>query len=467
MEKAVMFCGQSGVGKSVVVMDVLTNKAEERGYVNILIGFSAQTSSRRTQETLEAKLDKKRKGVYGAGVNKKLIAFIDDVNMPIKEFYGAQPPIELLRQFLDFKGLYDRQKLFWKNIEDLTLVAACAPPGGGRQDLTPRFVRHFSMLTIAPPTEAVMKHIFGSILSGFLETFPADVKALTSSMVDSTIEVYTRICADLLPTPAKSHYTFNLRDLSKVFQGVLMIREKFCQDAKLAVKLWIHEAMRVFCDRLIDEPDRKYFKEMALEIVKRKFSIELEYEETFIKHPILFGDYLKMGVSVEDRMYEYADVDKLPKLFGNYLDEYNQMNTGKPMDLVFFKDCIEHISRLGRVLRQPRGNMLLVGVGGSGKQSLTRFAVGMFGGEYECKQIEITRNYGMNDFREALKEMYISCGEGKPVVFLLTDNQIVQEAFLEDINNVLNSGDVPNLFPPDEKEKVMTDIRPCTVSWPA
>jgi hypothetical protein len=75
---------------------------------------------------------------YGAPLNKRLVFFIDDINMPAREKYGAQPPIELLRQFQDLKGFYDRKKLFWKDIEDTVLCAACAPPGGGRQEVTPR-----------------------------------------------------------------------------------------------------------------------------------------------------------------------------------------------------------------------------------------------------------------------------------------------------------------------------------------
>lgn len=77
---------------------------------------------------------------YGAPVNKKIVFFIDDVNMPAREKYGAQPPIELLRQFQDFQGFYDRKKLFWKDVEDTMLCAACAPPGGGRQEVSARYV---------------------------------------------------------------------------------------------------------------------------------------------------------------------------------------------------------------------------------------------------------------------------------------------------------------------------------------
>jgi dynein heavy chain len=80
-------------------------------------------------------LEKKRKTRFGAPFGKKIVCFVDDVNMPQREKYFAQPPIELLRQFLDFRGFYDRQLLFWKDVEDMTIVSACAPPGGGRNEV--------------------------------------------------------------------------------------------------------------------------------------------------------------------------------------------------------------------------------------------------------------------------------------------------------------------------------------------
>jgi dynein heavy chain len=112
----------------VVARGLLNGIAEKASYVPQFINFSAQTSSKRTQEMIEGKLEKRRKNIIGAPVGKRVIIFVDDLNMPKLDTYGSQPPIELLRQYQDFGGMYDREKLFWKEIQVkicLCLVCLC------------------------------------------------------------------------------------------------------------------------------------------------------------------------------------------------------------------------------------------------------------------------------------------------------------------------------------------------------
>ncbi len=90
------------------------------------------------------------------------------------------------------------------------------------------------------------------------------------------------------------------------------------------------------------------------------------------------------------------------------------------MNLVFFEDAIEHIARVARVLRQPRGNMMLIGVGGSGKQSLTKLSCHML--TYSPRQVEITKNFGTEQFRDFIKELMFASGiEGENLCLILTD----------------------------------------------
>jgi dynein heavy chain len=111
------------------------------------------------------------------------------------------------------------------------------------------------------------------------------------------------------------------------------------------------------------------------------------------------------------------------------LEDYNSVSTA-PMKLVLFLDAIEHVSRVARVVRLPLGNALLLGVGGSGRQSLTRLATYLE--EFDLFQIEIAKGYGKNEWRDDLKKVLMMAGmDGKDTVFLFTDTQIVMESFLE------------------------------------
>ena len=116
--------------------------------------------------------------------------------MPMREKFFAQPPIELLRQWLDYSGWYDRKERAFKKIIDTTLLAAMGPPGGGRNQITPRIVRHFNVINNTEMDTESMMRIFGTILSGFMSSPPFEeaVSALALPIVTSTVEVRACVC---------------------------------------------------------------------------------------------------------------------------------------------------------------------------------------------------------------------------------------------------------------------------------
>ncbi|CAB3225668.1 unnamed protein product [Arctia plantaginis] len=460
--KPVMFTGDTGVGKTVVAVGVLNKLASSGYYIPFIMNFSAQTSSGRTQEVLEGRLDKRPRKALGAPLGKKMVVFIDDVNMPRLDVYGAQPTIELLRQFLDFGGLYDRDKLYWKEILDVILSCACAPPGGGRNPLTARFVRHFAMLFISAPSPDAMKVIFKAILEGHMEDFVSEVSVLGDSIVYAAVEVYNKICAELLPTPAKSHYVFNLRDLSKCMQGVLQSDAGFMKSPQAMLRLFYHECLRVFHDRLINIEDKSYFYHLMCNVCEKFFKTPILNipEDAIIEHPppLFWGDFINSAVPKENRQYaEISDLNKLAVVLKEYLIEYNSTARAE-MHLVLFQDAIEHVVRLARVLRAERGHCLLVGPGGSGRRSVATLAGHV--NECKCMGMELKRTYEKPEFHDDLRKMFMRAGVNyEDTVFLFTDTQITKEEFLEDINNMLNSGEVPNLFEGDTYENVQSGCR--------
>ncbi len=99
--------------------------------------------------------------------------------------------------------------------------------------------------------------VCGLVLTKQRTSAPQEVRAKGGSLVKATLEIYNTIRAQLLPTPAKSHYTYNMRDLSKVFQGVQSVGVPV-PDTRSLVRLWAHETLRVFHDRLVSDEDRNW-----------------------------------------------------------------------------------------------------------------------------------------------------------------------------------------------------------------
>lgn len=432
-----LISGLTGTGKTLLMKSFLADV--DKVFQKAMIMFSARTSAGDVQTFIESNLMKRRKGCIGPDTRKFFIFMIDDLNMPMKEVYGAQPAIELLRIVVERAELYDRSTLELKVLEDVQYISILGKSGGYM--VSQRFLASFFLLAFDNYGKESLFKILSTLLDIGFTNYPQCILDSSSKVAYGIITVYEKILKDLPPTPTKSHYTFSLRDLSNVLKGIFIVPVHKLTDINTLCKLWVHECLRVFSDRLIDLND----KEVLLDIVKSSLmdNFSINWSSLIPTEPI-FCNF------IDDKAYqEVANIENLKKFLTDECEEYSTNNTAEKMNLIFFDYAIKHICRISRVIFWNSGNMLLIGVGGSGRMSLTKLTAFIL--KLDVFQIKLTKTYATSEWSEDLKTILIATGqESKKLVFFLRDSDIIQESFLESINNILNTGYFPNLFSPDE-----------------
>lgn len=452
----VLFCGKSGTAKTASITDLMSN-LDQDVYMCRTLNFSNCTTSLDVQNSLEENLDCPTKDTAIPQGGKEMILFIDDVNMPTVDIYGTQQPIALLKLLIDKGGMYERGgDLIWKSVHKVQYISAMAPPGGARAMLDPRFTSLFNVIHVVSPSDESLHHIFNTILGNHTKNFADEIKNAHKTITDTTIKFFEDVVAKLPPTPSKFHYIFNLRDLSRVFEGLCKSTPSKYQTIGDFIRLWRNECLRVFHDRLTNMDDRNFVMGKVESFIEANFP---GAREQAISDPSLFGDFVSESGSTEGP-FLYKDLDTYESLmqhFSDVLEDYSIVKKSRS-SIVLFNYVVEHLTRILRIIRTPRGNALLIGIGGSGKKSLTRVAA--FAAGYEVFEITLTRTYNEDDFREELRRLYKMVGvERKQVVFLFSDSHIVNEGFLEIVNNMLTSGIVPALFGPDDKETFSASVK--------
>jgi dynein heavy chain len=343
-------------------------------------------------------------------------------------------------------------------------------PGGGRNDIPSRLKRQFVVLNCTIPSDVSVDKIFGTMLEGHFSAarkFSEEIIALVPKIPAITRKLWQMTKTKMLPTPAKFHYIFNLRDLSRIVEGMLNSKSEEVNSAKLLMNLWEHECSRVIPDRFITSEDVDWFNKSVTNLATKELGDEFGQ---FVSQRSLFVDFLREPPEIEDpeveidleaiKVYERVpSFEVLRERLIDYMKQYNEAIRGSKMDLVLFEDAMKHIVRISRIIRTARGNALLVGVGGSGKQSLTKLAA--FIAKSQVFQIAISKNYNTSNLMEDLKLMYkVTGAQGRSLTFIFTDNEVKEEGFLGFINNILTSGEITNLFPKDEIIGISSDLRP-------
>ncbi|CCD16812.1 unnamed protein product, partial [Trypanosoma congolense IL3000] len=316
----VVVVGPTGTGKSVAAGGLVLSGVSDN-LLGLVFTFTPQTKAGALQDSLMSKFDKRRSHVYGAPVGKHFLVFIDDANLPQKERYGAQPPLELLRQLLGHGGLYSfTGGIKWNSVIDTSFVMAMGPPGGSRTQVSNRLMRYFNYVSFPEMSEASKRTILNTIIKGGLRQrgVEEDITNLTPSLVDATLKIFKRCRKAFVPTPSHVHYSFNMRDVMRVFPMIYINDSSSLADRDVLLRQWVHEMQRVFCDRLICTQDREEFLSFIDEEVVQ-MGYEGGYKALVPEGRLIFGDFMSTG----DRAYhQITDMTALAAFFNEQLAAY-------------------------------------------------------------------------------------------------------------------------------------------------
>ena len=292
-EKAVLLIGEQGTAKTVMIQGYCAKYDIER-HVTKTLNFSSTTTPGMYQRSIESYVEKRVGTTFGPPAGKKMTIFIDDVNMPTINEWGDQITNEIVRQLCENGGFYNLDKPGdFINIVDVQFVAAMIHPGGGRNDIPQRLKRQFNVFNCTLPSNNSIDQIFKTIGNGYFcaeRNFTSAVSGLINQLVPLTRQLWQQTKVKMLPTPDKFHYIFNLRDLSRIWQGILTVKAPECTTQADIVSLWRHECTRTISDRFVDQTDRDWFDGTLENLVQEAFGEDLKNQ---MKSEPYYVDFLR------------------------------------------------------------------------------------------------------------------------------------------------------------------------------
>jgi dynein heavy chain 1, cytosolic len=443
--KPLMLCGPPGSGKTMTLFSAL-RKLPNMEVVGL--NFSSATTPELLIKTFDQYCEY-RKTLNGVvlsptQIGRWLVVFCDEINLPAPDRYGTQRAISFLRQLVEQNGFWKTADKTWVTLDRIQFVGACNPPtDAGRHPLGPRFLRHAPLIMVDYPGDSSLTQIYGTFNTAILKIIPllrGYAGALTKAMVQFYSESQAKFTAKIQP-----HYVYSPRELTRWVRGIYeAIKPLESLSVEGLVRIWAHEALRLFQDRLVLEEERIWTADLVRNVAMEHFpNVDVEVA---LQSPILFSNWLSKN-------YVSVDQEQLREFVKARLKTFCEEEVDVP--LVLFNDVLEHALRVDRVFRQPQGHLILIGVSGSGKTTLSRFVAWMNG--LKIFQIKVHRNYSAEDFDEDLRGVLRACGcRGEKICFIMDESNVLDSGFLERMNTLLANGEVPGLFEGDEHSALMT-----------
>ena len=271
-KKSLLITGPTGTGKSVLLKQFNAKKLKSTDFITTMINFTATITSESFQKRIESKLERHRKGILAPILGRNLIVVVEDIHMASQDAQGVHSSLELLRQWFDYAGWFDMKFSDFRKLENLFYIAAMTPRLGNEKSMSSRVLRHFALVTIGQPTDRTFHEIFETIYSEISKKFnERATRGIEERIVTATLDLYRKVEDEFKPTPNRIHYTFNIRDVGNVFKGMSLCNPKTIRKKDNLIRLWYHEGLRIFYDRLVDDNDRVKFLSIIDTVTQENF----------------------------------------------------------------------------------------------------------------------------------------------------------------------------------------------------
>ena len=446
--RPLILCGPPGSGKTMTLFSAL-RKLPDMEVVGL--NFSSATTPDLLLKSFEQHCEY-RKTMNGVTlsppqIGRWLVIFCDEINLPARDKYGTQRVIAFLRQLIERNGFYRTSDKSWVTLDRIQIVGACNPPtDAGRVPLGLRFLRHTPVVMVDYPGKTSLTQIYGTFNNAVLKVIPS-LRGHASALTEAMVQLYEESQQKFTPQ-IQPHYIYSPRELTRWVRGVYeAIKPLETLDVEGLVRIWAHEALRLFQDRLIGEDERAWTSDTVHRIAMGHFpTID---SERALGGPILFSNWLSKN-------YVPVDRDELRDHIKERLKTFCDEEVDVP--LILYDDALDHILRIDRVFRQPQGHVILIGVSGSGKTTLSRFVAWING--LKVFQVRVHGKYTSEDFDEDLRGVLRRCGcKGEKICFIMDESNVLDSAFLERMNTLLANAEVPGLFEGDDFASLMTACR--------
>lgn len=367
-KKHLLLCGNAGSCKTTIMLELMEPFIQENGIEHEGFYYPLYTNCnpKSLQNFIEKSSNKKSKNTYGSKPGKIHVFFLDDVNLADYENKNNGICSELLRQILEKAGMYDRTKIYWKNIEDTCFISAYSQ--SSRSKLNERFFTNLQRIQLNFPNFNYNKKLFEAFLNEFflVNSFAEGVKNLNNGLVSASLELYRRVNEHLKAVPRKFFYHFSLKEIIQVFIGLLGSKHNPLaqNNRETIIRLWSHEVFRVYLDRLSDESDKKWLKDTVGSLISQFFQYSMDFnEDTFFFSEILKTDQF-FGQNVV-YVEEIKDLSKVQLI----IEEKMLLNSKEwNNNFIISKEIIGYLLKIYRILKAQftRNHILNLGMIGSG-----------------------------------------------------------------------------------------------------